>query len=164
MKKEINQPDRRSVLGAGLAIAALPSACLLGSIPGNQENKNESTNKENKMQLYYLEIVAKDVEATCKVYSSTLGVKFEKADQSLGGARTAKMAGGGLLGIRAPMRSTEEPVLRPYFLVDDIEAAVKKAAEAGAEIALPKMEIPGHGYCAIYILNGNQLGLWQKKS
>lgn len=176
MKNNINKPDRRVALGAGLAMVALPGAalqglcnmntagCLTNEQNGGQENENESTNEANNMQLYYLEIVAKDVEATCKLYSSVHGIKFGDADQGLGNARTAKMAGGGLLGVRAPMRASEDPVLRPYFLVDDIGAAVKKAADAGAEIALPKMKIPGHGYCAIFVLNGNELGLWQKES
>ena len=175
MTKHTNKPDRRVALGAGLAMVALPGAALQGLCSTNtagcltneqnsgQENKNEPTNKVNNMQLFYLEIVAKDVEATCKLYSAVHGIKFGDADPSLGNARTAKMAGGGMLGVRAPMRASEDPVLRPYFLVDDIEAAVKKAADAGAEIALPKMKIPGHGYCAIFILNGNELGLWQKE-
>ena len=175
MKNDFNKPDRRIALSAGLAMVALPGTalqglcskssahCLPGEQPIGQENKNEPTNKENNMQLFYLEIVAKDVEATCKLYSSVHGIKFGDADPSLGNARTAKMAGGGMLGVRAPMRASEDPVLRPYFKVDDIEAAVKKADDAGAEIALPKMKIPGHGYCAIFILNGNELGLWQKE-
>ena len=164
MKKMNKQLDRRNLLGAGLAFAALPGAALFATTVNGQGVKNESNSPEKNMQLYYLEIVSKDVEATCKVYAAAHGIEFGKADPGLGGARTAKMAGGGLLGVRAPMRASEEPVIRPYFLTDDIEAAVKKAAEAGAEIALPKMEIPGHGYCAVYLCDGNQLGLFQKKS
>ena len=69
--------------------------------------------------------------------------------------------GGGLVGVRAPMRETEEPVVRPYWLVDDIEAAVAAAVKAGGEIAHPPMEIPGHGTFAIYIQGGIHHGLWQ---
>ena len=60
------------------------------------------------------------------------------------------------------MRDTEAPVVRPYLLVDDIEAAVKAAADAGAEIAMPAMEIPGQGRFAIYLLGGIDHGLWQR--
>ena len=48
----------------------------------------------------------------------------------------------------APLRDTEEPIVRPYFLVEDIEASVSTAADSGAEIALPPTELPGYGRCA----------------
>jgi hypothetical protein len=60
------------------------------------------------------------------------------------------------------LRATEEPVVRPYWLVDDIEAAVAAAAEAGGEIAHPPLEIPGHGTFAIYLQGGIDHGLWQR--
>jgi hypothetical protein len=59
------------------------------------------------------------------------------------------------------MHETEEPVVRPYWLVDDIEAAVTAAVEAGAVVAHPPLEIPGHGTFAIYIQGGIHHGLWQ---
>ncbi|MEO0630653.1 MAG: hydroxylase, partial [Planctomycetota bacterium] len=40
-------------------------------------------------------------------------------------------------------------------------AAVKEAEAAGATIALPPMELPGEGTCAIYILGGIDHGLWE---
>ena len=63
-----------------------------------------------------------------------------------------------MLGIRAPLRDTEGPVVRPYVLVEEIDAAVAAAAEAGAEIA---MELPGYGQFAIVIQGGIESGLWQ---
>jgi len=64
--------------------------------------------------------------------------------------------------VRAPLRETEEPVVRPYWLVDDLEKAIAAAVEAGGELALPPMEIPGYGTCAIYVQGGNDHGLWQR--
>jgi hypothetical protein len=52
-------------------------------------------------------------------------------------------------------------VVRPYWLVDDIDAAVAAVVQAGGQIAHPPMEIPGHGTFAIYVLGGNDHGLWQ---
>lgn len=83
------------------------------------------------------------------------------ATAELGNARTAALPDGSRIGIRAPMSDTETPVTRPYFLTDDIEAAVATLSSSGAEIAHPPMTIPGHGTFAIYILGGNQNGLWQ---
>ena len=59
------------------------------------------------------------------------------------------------------MHEAEEPVVRPYLLVDDIDAAAAAAVESGGEIAHPPMEIPGHGKFAIYIQGGIHHGLWQ---
>ncbi len=114
------------------------------------------------MQIHYLEIVTKEVDAVCAAYAAANGVQFGKPDAGLGNARTATLLGGGLVGVRAPMSEAEEPVVRPYWLVDDIEAAVAAAVEAGGEVAHPPMEIPSHGTFAIYIQGGVHHGLWQR--
>lgn len=113
------------------------------------------------MRIQYLEIVTTDVETACTLYAKMHGVSFTDPDQNLGGARTARLANGGMLGVRAPMHEAEKPVVRPYILVEDIAAAVTAAAEAGAKIAVPPMEIAGHGTCAIVIQNGIEAGRWQ---
>lgn len=113
------------------------------------------------MQVRYLEIVTPDVDAVCATYAQLHGVSFSSPEAGLGNARTAALANGGLIGVRAPMHEAEEPVVRPYLLVNDVEAAAKVAEAAGAEIAHPPMEIPGHGTFAIYIEGGIHHGLWQ---
>jgi uncharacterized protein len=114
------------------------------------------------VQIHYLEIVTQEVDAVCAAYAAANGVQFGKPDTRLGNARTAEMPGGGLVGVRAPLRETEEPVVRPYWLVDNIEAAVAAAVEAGGQIAHPPMEIPGHGTFAIYLQGGIDHGFWQR--
>lgn len=118
--------------------------------------------KEKAMNVHYLEIVTPDVDATCAALEKMHGVTFGKPVAELGNARTAALKEGGRMGVRAPMHEAEMPVVRPYVLVDDVAAAVKKAEAAGAEIALPFMEIPGRGKIAIYVLGGIEHGLWQK--
>jgi len=113
------------------------------------------------MQLHYLEIVTREVDAVCAAYAAANGVHFGQPDAALGNARTAALPGGGLVGVRAPLRETEEPVVRPYWLVEDIEAAVAAAVKAGGILALEPMKIPGHGTCAIYLQGGNDHGFWQ---
>lgn len=115
------------------------------------------------MEVHYLEIVTPDVDATCGALARLHAVAFsDEPEPALGGARTARLAGGGMIGVRAPMHAAEEPVARPYALVTDIDAAVAAAAAAGAQIAVPPMAIPGFGRCAIYFLGGVQHGLWQR--
>lgn len=121
-----------------------------------------ATGGEAAMQIHYLEIVTKDVDEVCATYSAAHGVQFGEPDAGLGHARTAALPGGGLVGVRAPLRDTEEPVVRPYWLVDDIEAAVAAVEEAGGQIAHPPLEIPGHGTFAIYFRGGVEHGLWQR--
>jgi predicted enzyme related to lactoylglutathione lyase len=116
------------------------------------------------VQIHYLEIVTKSVDAVCAAYAAVDGVRFGEPEAGLGGARTAALPGGGLVGVRAPMHETEEPVVRPYWLVDDIEAALAAAVEAGGEVAHPPLEIPGRGTFAIYIHGGIHHGLWQRVS
>ncbi|MFT6600089.1 MAG: putative enzyme related to lactoylglutathione lyase [Alloalcanivorax sp.] len=113
------------------------------------------------MKVHYLEIVSKDVDGTCTAYEAAQSVKFGEPDEMLGGARTCTLGDGSIVGVRKPLRSTEEPVVRAYWLVDDIEQAVANVEAQGAEIAMPPMEIPGKGRFAIYILGGNDHGFWQ---
>lgn len=130
---------------------------------GCSQDTTVEQHEASGMQVYYLEIVTNDMEAVCSTYEGTFGVQFGEPDMLFGNARTAELHGGGLVGVRAPLRADEEPVVRPYWLVDDIEAAVVAAKNAGGEIAIPPLEIPGRGTFAIYLLGNNEHGLWQLK-
>jgi hypothetical protein len=60
------------------------------------------------------------------------------------------------------MHESESPVVRPYRLVDDIEAAVAKAVEVGGVLAHPLMEFPGHCTFAINSQGGLHHGMWKR--
>jgi predicted enzyme related to lactoylglutathione lyase len=137
---------------------ALSDAAALNKTPNNSTS---GTRDGDAVGVHYLEVVTPDVDAACALYSAIHGVKFGDTDASRGGARVAQLTDGGMMGIRAPMHDGEKPVTRAYMLVDDIEAAVAAAKKSGAEIAVPPMEIPGHGKCAIYFQGGIEAGLWQ---
>lgn len=113
------------------------------------------------MKLHYLEIVASDVAAVCAAYEAAHGLAFGPPDLVLGGARTATCPDGTIVGVRGRLRETEEPIVRPYWLVEDIHAAVASVAAQGAEIAHEPFELPGKGTFAIYIQGGVNHGLWQ---
>lgn len=156
-------PKLRAVLA--LVVPALVlwaySPTALGTQDSPTPDEAPAAKEEKAMQVQYLEIVTADVDATCTALEKLHGVRFGKPEAMLGNARTAKLNGGGRVGVRAPMRADEAPVVRPYVLVADIEASVKSAAAAGGEIAMPATEIPGHGKFAIYFQGGIQYGLWQ---
>ena len=152
-------------LAYGLPILAIVFG-LTASYADEKKSVSQETKKrlgETVMQIHYLEIVTTDVDAVCAAYAAVNGVQFGKPNAGLGNARTAALPGGGMVGVRAPMRDSEEPVVRPYWLVDDIKAAVAAAVKAGGELAHPPMEIPGGlGIFAIYLQGGIDHGLWQR--
>ena len=170
--------NRRNAIRSGIALAIPPQmvALLTGcdqsgtntfqQVESNNESPRETQESNppatgEPMKVQYLEIVTPEVDALCRQYSTIHGIIFSEPDTNFGGARTAKLNGGGKIGIRGPLRETESPVVRPYMLVDDIKAAVESASEAGAEIAMPPMEIPEHGMFAIVIHGGIECGFWQ---
>lgn len=157
---------RKALLSLFVAPAVLPTHRLIAAGDDPQIGQGATTNDtkmngESSMQVHYLEIVTDDAEAVCKLYADLYGIEFSDPVTELGGARTSDLAGAGSVGIRKPMHAGEKPVVRPYVLVDDIDAAVKLAKAAGAQIAVPSMEIPGRGKIAIFVLGGIESGLWQ---
>lgn len=178
----MSEIDRRKLLQTGVAgfSFALPLSGLLmltGCQPSNDSashdasasgvpsdstaKKNQTESQTKTMQIKYLEIVTSEMDALCEQYSAMHGVTFSDPIANLGNARTAELSDGGLIGIRAPMRDSETPVVRPYMHVDNLEQAVAAAEKAGAEIAIPKMEIPGYAAIAIVIQGGIECGLWK---
>jgi predicted enzyme related to lactoylglutathione lyase len=113
------------------------------------------------MRIRYLEIVTPDVEDVCATYVAACGAEFSPPVAELGNARTAAMPDGSMVGVRAPMHETEVPVVRPYWLVEDIQAAWDAALAAGAQEMHPPLQVPGRGTFAIYMQGTHQVGLWQ---
>ncbi len=148
---------RNPIFGLGM----LAFGVLLGGLGANVPFASAAAEDVRTPHLPYLEIVTRDVDGVVAAYSSALDLAFSEPVAALGGARTATMAGEGLLGVRAPLRPDENPIVRPYWLVPDIPEAVESAVRAGGQVAHPPLEIPGHGWFAIYYLGGNDHGFWQ---
>ncbi len=158
--------DRRTVVRGTVALIAAPVASVFPSGCSKTEESQDEPASQTKpdaktMKIHYLEIVTPNVDAAVALHTQLHGVTFSAPAPNFGGAKIAELDGGGLLGIRAPLRDTEEPVVRPYYLVDNIEEAVASASRAGAEIAMTPTEIPGSGKFAIFIQGGIETGLWQ---
>lgn len=114
------------------------------------------------MTVHYLEIVCDEVDVLTAHYERVHGLAFGAPDPDLGNARVATRADGNLLGIRAPLAAHEQPIVRTYLAVDDIERAVENARESGAIIAYPPTRQGARGTFAIVIHGGVQHGLWQR--
>jgi uncharacterized protein len=123
-----------TLLAFGLSVAPW-------ALAGHQDGKGDKKKAEG-MQVYYLEVVTKEVDQVCAAYSAAGGVKFGKPDAGLGGARTAPMPGAGMVGVRAPLRDTEAPIVRPYWLV---KALLAGEGHQGRRRRGPEGGRPGRG-------------------
>jgi predicted enzyme related to lactoylglutathione lyase len=126
------------------------------------EKNNPERVRNSKMAVQYLEIVSNDIDALTALYQSLHGLSFGPPDPDLGQARVATRADGTLVGIREPLASHEQPIMRTYLAVDDIQQAVKKAEDSGATVAYPPTEQGQRGKFAIVIQGDVQHGLWQR--
>ena len=116
------------------------------------------------MAVHYLEIVSNDVDALSELYQRMYGVSFGPPDPDLGQARVATQADGALVGIRKPLAAHEQPIMRTYVAVTDIEQALKEAEESGAAIAYPATRQGNRGTFAIVIQGDLEFGLACKGS
>ena len=114
------------------------------------------------MAVHYLEIVSNDVDALSELYERMYGLSFGPPDPDLGQARVATQADGALIGIRRPLATHEQPIVRAYVAVDDIRQALKEAEESGAAIAYPATRQGNRGTFAIVIQGDLEHGLWQR--
>jgi predicted enzyme related to lactoylglutathione lyase len=110
--------------------------------------------------LSYLEIPAVDVRRSAEFYKNVFGWNIEglTTDQPKFSDRTGHLIGRWKSG-RAISR---KPGFLPYFYVDDIRNAVKRAIQNGGEIVKPVFP---EGDLWVSILRdpaGNVIGLWQK--
>jgi predicted enzyme related to lactoylglutathione lyase len=114
------------------------------------------------MTVHYLEIVSNDVDAVITLYQRMHDLSFGPPDPDLAQARVATRADGALVGIRKPVAAHEQPIMRTYLAVDDIQQAVKKAEESGAIVAYGPTRQGRRGTFAIVIRGDAEHGLWQR--
>jgi predicted enzyme related to lactoylglutathione lyase len=114
------------------------------------------------MAVQYVEIVSNDVDTLMALYQHMHGLSFGPPDPDLGQARVATRTDGTLVGIRKPLAAHEQPIMRTYLAVENIEHAVKRAEDSGAMIAYPPTRQGQRGTFAIVIQGDVQHGLWQR--
>lgn len=114
------------------------------------------------MLVHYLEIVCDDVDAMAACYEAMHGLSFGPPDPDLGQARVATRPDGALVGIRKPLASHEQPIMRTYLAVEDIQHAVTQAERAGGTVAYPPTRQGQRGMFALLFQGGVQHGLWQR--
>ena len=116
----------------------------------------------SNMTAHYLEIVSTNADTLAGLYERVHGLSFGSPDPDLGQARVATREDGSLVGIRKPLAAHEQPTVRIYIAVENIEHAVKQAGELGATIAYGPTRQGTRGTFAILLQGGVQHGLWQR--
>ena len=121
-------------------------------------------------RVVHFEIHADDPDRAARFYSALLGWRFDKWEGSAEywlvttGPDAERGINGGMIRRRGPRPTDGQPVNAYVCTVEvpDLDARLEKAAVSGAELALPKMPIPGVGWLA-YVKDpeGNILGLMQ---
>lgn len=140
-----------------VALMSIPLGCRSVQRAGPSAEVNESS----RMGVHYVEVVSNDVDALTKLYQHVYGFSFGPPEPELGQARVARTPSGMLVGIRKPLSPNEQPTIRTYLAVDDIQRAVKAAEKNGATLAYPPTRQGHWGTFAIVIQGGVQHGLWQ---
>jgi uncharacterized protein len=115
-------------------------------------------------RIVHFEIPANQPEALTKFYSGLFGWKFQKAPMP--GVEywlcDTGTEGPGINGAVAPRQNAQQSWMN-YVDVEDIDASLAKATSLGAQVAMPKMPLPGVGaIAAILDPQGNVCGLWQQ--
>ncbi len=114
--------------------------------------------------IAHTELGTSDPEATTDFLRTVFGLQFETTPGP-GGApyHMAYTEGQPSCGVRPVMPQEPGPSQTPYFNVEDLDATIQAATDAGAQVFLPKTAVPGQGWMAwIGIPGGNTIAAWQQ--
>ena len=108
----------------------------------------------------HLDLSTSDPVAAKKFYGAVFDWKFQDFPQmNWTGIDVGQGVGGGLGPTQDPQQPTSWTA---YVAVDDVKATVAKAAENGATVIVPYMEVPGMGWLGVFIdPQGGTIGVWQ---
>jgi predicted enzyme related to lactoylglutathione lyase len=99
--------------------------------------------------FHWNELMTRNVAQAKKFYADTLGWGFEAMPMGDGGTYWLATIDGepvaGLFDISGPDYNDVEESWMPYIAVDNVDARVKKATKAGAQVMKPAFEVPGVG-------------------
>ncbi len=115
-------------------------------------------------RVTHFESPADKPETLTKFYSQLFGWKFQKADLPGPEYWMAETGSGdGINGAIMKKQNPQHPWMN-YVTVPSIDQMLESAQKLGAEVALPKTEVPEMGYYAAFVdPQGNMCGLWETK-
>lgn len=108
----------------------------------------------------HLDLSTTDPAAAKKFYGAVFDWKFNDFPQmNWTGIDVGQGVGGGL----GPKQDPQQPTSwTAYVAVDDVRATIAKAAQHGATVIVPYMEVPGMGWLGVFVdPQGGTIGVWQ---
>jgi predicted enzyme related to lactoylglutathione lyase len=104
-------------------------------------------------KFHWNELLARDVEGAKRFYRDTIGWSFDSMQTPDGGTYWRAMQNGQPVAGIFPLTSPDYDGIcegwMSYLAVDDVDARVAKAVEAGAELMKPIFDVPDVGRIAI---------------
>jgi predicted enzyme related to lactoylglutathione lyase len=104
-------------------------------------------------QFYWNELRTRDAERAKRFYAGTVGWTFEASSTPDGHAYWVALSDGkpvaGLFPLVSPQFDGVPESWMPFLAVDDVDARVARAIEAGAKLAMPVFDVPGVGRIAM---------------
>ncbi len=107
--------------------------------------------------FYWNELMTRDAEKAKKFYGDCIGWKFESMQSPTGTYWIAKVGDqpvAGIFDISAPEFGQVPESWMSYLAVDDIDARLKKAENAGGKVMKPAFDVPGVGRIAVLMEPG----------
>ena len=102
--------------------------------------------------FYWNELMTRDPEGAKAFYGTTVGWQFEgmaMPDGTYWVCKDGDRPVGGIMDMNRPGFDGKPAQWFAYVAVDDVDARVKRAEAAGAELMRPSIDVPGVGRIAI---------------
>jgi len=111
--------------------------------------------------IVHVEIPARDQQESARFYGELFGWNIESyPEMDYVMFRPAEGPGGGLPKAGDAMYQPGQVLV--HIGTDDVETSLAKATALGASVAVPKTEIPGIGWFAVFTdPTGNRIALYQ---
>jgi uncharacterized protein len=112
----------------------------------------------------WIDLATPDQDAAAEFYSALFGwsvVEDENAEQT-GGYRVATLRDKAIGGVMKTMQEGQPPAWSTYVCVEDADATVAKAKQAGGSVMVEPMDVLDYGRMAFLVdPTGAAIGLWQ---
>ncbi len=114
------------------------------------------------MRSVHFEVFASNPERMAGFYSSAFGLEFRRDRNDEYALADGTVAGGRQMSARVRPASPQRVTGTPTMHVRSVDRAVRRIAEAGGRLLVPKRAIPGVGFMA-YCEDpeGNAFGIFQ---
>jgi hypothetical protein len=112
----------------------------------------------------WIDLGTPDQDAAAEFYGALFGWSVEEDEnaEQTGGYRVATLRGKAIGGVMKLMEEGQPPAWSSYICVEDADATVAKAREAGGSVAVEPMDVLDYGRMAFLAdPTGAMIGLWQ---